>query len=91
MITKSHFYPTLFFPTYYRYEISWSVCTCQACQIFVGTSTVRLSAPLAKHYDNTYKDITHNDFAYNDFAYNTDKCGITCMFLFTVISKVIYK
>jgi len=38
------------------------------------------------HYGNTYKD-----FNYDDFTYNTNKCDITYMFLFTVISKVIYK
>jgi hypothetical protein len=27
----------------------------------------------------------------NDFTYKIDKCGITFMFLFTVISKFIYK
>ncbi len=39
-----------------------------------------------RHYDNTY-----NDIAYNDFTCNINKFDITCMLLFTVISKVIYK
>ncbi len=39
-------------------------------------------------------DITYNDNAYiiyNDITYNINKCNITCMFLSTVLSKVIYK
>jgi len=35
----------------------------------------------ARHYNNTYKDYT----------YTTNKCDITNMFLFTAISKAIYK
>ncbi len=49
-----------------------------------------------RHYDNTYKDFTYYDFTYNsftyyDFTYNNNKCDITYMFLFTVLSKVIHK
>jgi hypothetical protein len=40
---------------------------------------------MKRHYYNTYKD-----FTYNDFTYNIKKCDITCMLLFTVISKFIY-
>ncbi len=38
------------------------------------------------HYYKTYKD-----FTYNDFAYDMNKCVITYMFLFTVLSKISYK
>ncbi len=38
------------------------------------------------HYDNAYKD-----FAYKNFSYNIKKYIISWMFLFTVISNVIYK
>ncbi len=31
------------------------------------------------------------DLNYNDFAQNTTRCNITFMFLFTILSKVIYK
>jgi hypothetical protein len=37
-------------------------------------------------YNNAYKD-----FAYNDFTYYINKRNTTYMFLFTFISKVIYK
>ncbi len=38
------------------------------------------------HHDNTYKDFTQNDF-----TYNINKFDFTYMFLFAVMSKVIYK
>jgi hypothetical protein len=37
------------------------------------------------HYDNTY-----NDFTYNNFTYNTNKCNITNVFLFAVITYFNY-
>jgi hypothetical protein len=37
------------------------------------------------HYDNTYKG-----FTCNNFTYNINKFDITFVFLFTVISNVIY-
>jgi hypothetical protein len=36
-----------------------------------------------RHYDNTYKD-----FAYYYFTYNIYKFDISCMFLFTFMSKI---
>jgi hypothetical protein len=33
----------------------------------------------------------HYDYTYKDFTYNINKCDITYLLLFTVISKVIYK
>ncbi len=36
--------------------------------------------------DLSYKDFSYKDFSYKDFTYNINKCDITYMFLFTVIS-----
>ena len=40
----------------------------------------------SRQHGNTCKDLF-----YNDFTYNINRCDMTYMFLFTVISKVIYK
>jgi hypothetical protein len=45
---------------------------------------------LRKLLNGSY-DNTSTDFTYNDFTYNMNKCDITNMFLFTLISKVNYK
>jgi len=57
---------------------------------------VPLAAGVEQHYNNTYNDFTNNDFTNNDFTnndftYNSNKGDITYMFLFTVITKAIYK
>ncbi len=51
-----------------------------------------------RHYDNTYKDFNQNDNTFkdftqkqNDFTYNVNKFDMSYMFLFAVISKVIYE
>jgi hypothetical protein len=57
--------------------------------VSVLSNFVSLSLTLCRnkrHYDNTYKD-----FTYYDFTYNINKCDITYVHLFTVITKVIYK
>jgi len=41
---------------------------------------------LKRRYDNTY-----DDFTYNDSTYNIKNVTLHIWFLFTVISKVIYK
>jgi hypothetical protein len=41
---------------------------------------------LCGHYDNTLKY-----FTYDNYTCNNNKCDITYMFLFTVVSKVIDK